>query len=48
MADRAAAFVHITTLISLSIVCEEWERRAVCVCAEDCMFVVGVCLGYVE
>ena len=47
MADRTAAFVHITTLIKQSIVCEKYESISqrvrkwcvvcvcVCVCAWD-------------
>lgn len=31
MADRAAAFVHITTLIRQSIVCEKYESSSPCV-----------------
>lgn len=44
MADRAAAFVHITTLISLSIVCAEWERHALCVCEPQIACLLPACV----
>lgn len=39
MADRTAAFVHITTLIRQSIVREKYESASQCVRSADVLFV---------